>query len=154
MALDIQTNNYQAPSTLQRRQEPPVTAPVESQEPQESQDSSNEASEASSSNTVSSGNAGMSSSQQDQGNVNNVVNSLTTQQTQEQTDAPKSVAVDYVGSQSKQSQVEINLSAATDSQNSTASTLESLRNVQKQNNAVDAYATYRENQQGGQALFA
>ena len=50
-----------------------------------------------------------------------------------------------------QSQVEIYLAVATDGKvdigdDQTPSIIESLRDVQKQNNAVEAYATYEENQ--------
>lgn len=81
------------------------------------------------------------------------------EETQEQKDTQGDVAVDYLGAQSKKSQVEIYLSVATDSNveigNDTASIIETLRDVQRQNNAVEAFATYSENQKGGQAsLFA
>lgn len=67
-------------------------------------------------------------------------------------DEQRANGVDYVAQQSKQSQAEIYLSVATDSKvelgtnGDTASIVESLRDVQKQNNAVEAYATYKENQ--------
>ncbi len=65
-------------------------------------------------------------------------------------DAQREYAAGYVAHQSKQTQVEIYLSVATDNEvslgNDTISVLESLRDVQKQNNQVQAYATYQENQ--------
>ncbi len=78
---------------------------------------------------------------------------------QDEKDAMRSNATDYLAHQSKKSQVEIYLSVAADSKvevgtaGDTASILESLRDVQKQNNAVAAYATYAENQKGGQAAL-
>jgi len=71
---------------------------------------------------------------------------------QAQKDDVRGTVVDYAAYQSKKSQVEIYLSVATDSNveigNDTATILESLRETQKQNNTVQAYAQYQENQQG------
>ena len=65
-------------------------------------------------------------------------------------DATRENAVDYVAYQSKKSQVEIYLSVATDSKvdldDGTATLIESLRETQKQNNTVQAYAQYQESQ--------
>ncbi|NOQ30084.1 MAG: hypothetical protein GQ570_03065 [Helicobacteraceae bacterium] len=65
-------------------------------------------------------------------------------------DAQREYAAGYASHQSKQSQVEIYLSVATGSDidlgNDTANILETLRDVQKQNNQVTAYSTYQENQ--------
>lgn len=65
--------------------------------------------------------------------------------TQAENDAKRGNATDYLAHQSKQSQVEIYLSVATDNDD-TASVIETLRDVQKQNEQVAAYATYQENQ--------
>ena len=66
-------------------------------------------------------------------------------------------AVDYVAYQSKKSQVEIYLSVSADSKvdldDGTATIIESLRETQKQNNSVQAYAQYQENQKGGEAIL-
>ena len=75
-------------------------------------------------------------------------------QTQATRDSQREYAADSMSKQSKQSQVEIYLAVAKESGgesegSATASILESLRDVQKQNNQVDAYATYAQNQQGG-----
>lgn len=72
--------------------------------------------------------------------------------TQEQKDQLRKTAVNYLDHQSKKSQVEIYLSVAADNsknstQDSTAQLLSSLRDVQKQNNAVAAYAAYKGEQQ-------
>jgi hypothetical protein len=73
-------------------------------------------------------------------------------------DEQRDNVVDYIGYQSKKSQVEIYLSVASDSEdslgnNDTISIIESLRDVQKQNNIVEAYATYAQNQKGGDVTF-
>lgn len=68
---------------------------------------------------------------------------------QEQKDQARSNMVGLIEHQSKKSQVEIYLSVATDSKvesNDTMNSINTLRDVQKQNNAVAAYATYQENQ--------
>lgn len=70
---------------------------------------------------------------------------------QEEKDQLRSTMVDRIEHQSKKTQVEIYLSVATDSNvelagNSTVDSLKTLRDVQKQNNTVEAYATYQENQ--------
>ncbi|MEA2073959.1 MAG: hypothetical protein U9O86_10270, partial [Campylobacterota bacterium] len=81
------------------------------------------------------------------------------QEEQAQKDAQRGVAVDYLAASSKQSQVEIYLAVATDgnyesNSNATADVISTLRDVQKQNDAVAAYATYQENQaQGKPALY-
>ena len=72
--------------------------------------------------------------------------------TQEQKDELRGLAVDYLEVNSKKSQVEIYLAVATDgaysSNDQTATIISELRDVQKQNNAVQAYATYKEAQDG------
>ncbi len=79
-------------------------------------------------------------------------NALETQeQNQAQKDAQRENATDYLAHKSMQSQVEIYLAVATDGKvdignDKTPSIIESLRDVQKQNNAVEAYATYDKNQ--------
>lgn len=66
-------------------------------------------------------------------------------------DAQRENATNLLAHKSKQSQVEIYLAVATEGNdspvdNNTAQIIESLRDVQKQNNAVEAYATYKTNQ--------
>ena len=66
-------------------------------------------------------------------------------------DSQRENATNVLAHQSKKSQVEIYLAVATEGNDSpveqnTAQILESLRDVQKQNNAVEAYATYQTNQ--------
>ncbi|MFT5660134.1 MAG: hypothetical protein ACI9TV_000774 [Sulfurimonas sp.] len=77
------------------------------------------------------------------------------EETQAQQDAKRENGVDYIGAQSKKSQVEIYLAVATDnkvefSDDKTPSIIESLRDVQRQNNTVAAYATYQENQKSAE----
>jgi len=99
---------------------------------------------------------------QGQNNISNAIdakNAEIAQENQAQKDAQKDLAVDYLGAQSKKSQVEIYLAVALDNkadlkEDAKASIFETLRDVQKQNNAVQAYAAYQENQKGGKpALF-
>jgi hypothetical protein len=69
---------------------------------------------------------------------------------QAQKDQLREYAVGVTGYRSKQTQAEIYLSVATESDVSLGSdtkVLESLRDVQKQNNAIQAYAAYQENQE-------
>ncbi|MEA3369762.1 MAG: hypothetical protein U9Q40_00310 [Campylobacterota bacterium] len=72
-------------------------------------------------------------------------------QSQAQKDQTRANATDYLAHKSMQSQVEIYLAVATNGKvdigsDSTPSIIESLRDVQKQNSVVEAYATYEENQ--------
>ena len=92
---------------------------------------------------------------------NNEVSTVQNEQrniSEEQKDELRQTAVNYLGNQSKKSQVEIYLSVATgedsSNKNSTAQAVSSLRDVQKQNDAVEAYATYKEEQKNSEpALF-
>ena len=75
----------------------------------------------------------------------------TTQDKEAKQDAQRATATDYLAHQSKKAQVEIYLAVATDDKaelanDDTVSIIETLRDVQKQNNAVAAYASYKENQ--------
>jgi hypothetical protein len=80
-------------------------------------------------------------------------------QDQASKDAQRANATDYLAHKSMQSQVEIYLAVATDgdvslNNDKTPSIIESLRDVQKQNNAVEAYATYEQNQKNSVPTFA
>lgn len=80
------------------------------------------------------------------------------QESQEKKDAQREYAVGYVAHESKQTQVEIYLSVMSDSKvelgsDDLVSTIEILRDVQKENNAVAAYATYQENQNAEKATL-
>ena len=156
MEVSSQTNNYQALSSFQQRKETPVTTPVEPKDPTYT---NGEVYEASQGNLVRENSGEIELTPQGENNINNAKDEKATElaaQNQDTKDAQRGVAVDYIGAQSKQSQVEIYLAVATDgkvevgSNGDTASILESLRDVQKQNNAVEAYATYKQNQNSSQ----
>ena len=74
-------------------------------------------------------------------------------------DSQRDYAAGYMNKKSTQSQVEIYLAVATDSKteidnkDSTTSIIQTLREVQKQNNTVEAYATYAQNQKSGNSLL-
>ena len=73
-------------------------------------------------------------------------------------DAQRESAVSFIAHESKQTQAEIYLSVMADSKvnlgnDDLVGTIEVLRDVQKQNNTVAAYATYAENQTGGKSIF-
>ena len=94
---------------------------------------------------------------QGQNNVDDKKANNTAEQTaaeQAQKDAQRENGADYLAHKSMQSQVEIYLAVASDSDDKTPSIIDSLRDVQKQNNAVEAYATYAENQKGTNISFS
>ena len=147
MEISNNTNNYQALSAQQK----PITLPVEPQEPKYT---SGEIYEASQGNAIRNNDGAVVLTPQGQNNVDNKQAAATAEDeaaTVAQRDDQRANATDYLAHQSKKSQVEIYLAVASDSKvelgnDSTASIIESLRDVQKQNNAVEAYATYKENQ--------
>jgi len=71
-------------------------------------------------------------------------------ETQATNDARREAGAQQINKQSTQAQVEIYLAVGANDDSSefsaTASRLETLRDVQQQNDNVEAYATYRENQ--------
>jgi len=80
------------------------------------------------------------------------------EQLQAQKDETRDNFVDYVGYQSKKTQAEIYLSTAIDSEVDlggidTKTMIESLRETQTQNNTVQAYAQYQENQTGANLII-
>ncbi len=151
MEVSGQINSYQMMNTHQK----PITTPVEPKEPTYG---NAEIYEASQGNLIR--NEGeIVLTPQGQNNISNAQEDKAAEaesQSEAKRDEQRGLAVDYLGAQSKQSQVEIYLAVATDgeysSDNSTASVIESLRDVQKQNQAVEAYATYKENQTGSELL--
>lgn len=155
MEVSSQTNSFAAMNAYQQPVQPIAPKP-------ETQHSSEDIYEASNGNLVGGKDGGVAITPQGELNVANKQEEKATQVSDEEQatkDAQRGVATDYLGAQSKKSQVEIYLAVATDSkvslgENDTASIIESLRDVQKQNNAVQGYATYQENQKGGNpALF-
>ena len=151
MEVSSQTNSFQAMNAHQK----PITNPVEPKEPTYN---NKEIYEASQGNLIRNDDE-VVLTPQGQNNVANVKADNAAEaeaQTQAKQDQKRENGVDYIAQQSKQSQVEIYLSVATDSDvsvgNDTSSIIESLRDVQKQNNAVEAYAAYRENQNGSNLI--
>ncbi|WP_321777224.1 hypothetical protein [Sulfurimonas sp.] len=155
MQVSSQTNNFAAMNAYQQ--------PVQQIAPKPEPTHSNEdIYKASNGNLVAGKDGGVALTPQGELNVANKQEEKATQASDEEQatkDAQRGVATDYLGTQSKKSQVEIYLAVTSDSkvslgENDTASIIETLRDVQKQNNAVQAYSTYQENQKGGHpALF-
>lgn len=151
MELSAQTNSFQSMNIHQK----PITTPVEPKEPTYS---NAEIYEASQGNLIRKDDE-IVLTPQGQNNLSNAQEDAAIQeqeQTQAKQDQKRENGADYIAHQSKQSQIEIYLSVATDSDvslgNDTSSIIESLRDVQKQNQAVEAYATYEENQNGSELL--
>ncbi len=156
MEVSSQTNNYQMMNQYQNKVEPtplPVVTPPNNNE---------DIYEASNGNLIQNKENEVVLTPQGQLNVSNSQSAKAEEAdaaAQAEKDAKREMGADYIAHQSKKSQVEIYLSVATDDKvslgdNDTASIIETLRDVQKQNNAVEAYATYQENQKGGHpALF-
>lgn len=155
MQVSSNTNQYQSLQT----QQPPVTLPVA---PQDSKYSNKEIYEASQGNIIRGKDGELALTPQGETNVNNAKDEAATAvatEVQDKKDATRGIAVDYLAASSKKSQVEIYLAVATEgkssSDNQTADVIRELRDVQKQNNAVQAYATYKEAQNAGlPALFS
>jgi len=152
MQVSSHTNNYQALQTKQH----PVTLPM----PEAPKYSNGEIYEASNGNVIRGEDGKLTLTPQGETNLNNAREDAATskaQEAQEKRDQTRGHAVDYLAASSKQSQVEIYLAVATDgsysSDNKTADVISELRDVQKQNNAVEAYATYKESQNAKPALF-
>jgi len=154
MQVSSNTNNYQA---LQAQQQP-VTLPVQPQDPKYS---NKEIYEASQGNVIRGDEGKLALTPQGETNVNNAKEdqaATAAAEVQAQKDSARETATGFLAASSKKSQVEIYLSVATDGKvsqdNATADVISELRDVQKQNNAVQAYATYQEAQkQGAPALY-
>ena len=151
MEVSSQTNSF---GTMNMHQKP-ITTPVEPKEPTYG---NGEIYEASQGNLIRNDDE-IVLTPQGQNSVANAQDDKTAEaeaQTQAKQDQRRENGADYIAHQSKQSQVEIYLSVATDSDvdlgNSTANVIETLRDVQKQNDAVEAYAKYQENQNGSEIL--
>ncbi len=147
MEVSSNTNNYQMLSAQQRH----IIQPVPQEDPTYT---NGEVYEASQGNAIRNDDGDITLTPQGQTNVDNKQADNTAQAqaaSQAEKDAQRATATDYLAHKSKQSQVEIYLAVATDNKvelgnDDTASIIESLRDVQKQNNAVQSYATYQENQ--------
>jgi len=154
MEISNTINNYQMLSTQQR----PTIQPV----PQDPTYSNKEIYEASQGNLIRGNDGEIGLTPQGENSIENakIQNEEETAAADRATkDDQRANATDYLAHKSMQSQVEIYLAVATDSKvelgsDSTPSIIESLRDVQKQNNAVQAYATYQENQNPSKVLFS
>ena len=156
MEVSSQTNNYQMMNMHQMQNSLKPENPIQPvPNPTEPKASNADIYQASNGNAIKQDGA-LSLTPQGELNVANKQEANLAQEaaaTQEKNDAMRSTGADYLAAQSKKSQVEIYLAVASDSKvevgsnGDTASIIESLRDVQKQNNAVAAYATYQENQQ-------
>ena len=152
MEISNTTNNYQLQNAEQQKS---VTTPVEP--PKEQAFNNKEIYEASQGNAIRNESGELALTPQGQTNLGNAQDANAEEAqaaATEQKDAQRATATDYLAHQSQKSQVEIYLAVATDGQaeigsnGDTASIIETLRDVQKQNNTVAAYATYQENQDG------
>jgi hypothetical protein len=159
MQVSNSTNNYQALNVYQQqaqRSDAPTIQPIELPDY-----TNKEIYEASNGNIIRGDDGSLTLTPQGETKVQNSVDDAKEQlsaEAQAQKDATRGVVVDYLEASSKKSQVEIYLAVATDgsydTDNETADVISELRDVQKQNNAVQAYATYQEAQNSGiTALF-
>ncbi len=162
MEVSSQSNNYQMMNAYQmQNSSKPENSIQPVPNPSEPKLSNQELYEVSDGNLIRGEDNEVQLTPQGQNNVSEVKDENSAEQeaaTQAERDAQRENAANYVHHQSKKSQVEIYLAVASDGKvelgdDATPSILESLRDVQKQNNAVEAYATYAENQQGGKAAF-
>ncbi len=150
MQISSTTNSYQA---LQVQQQPVTTLPIKEPEPTYSD---KELYDASQGNIIRNNDGEIGLTPQGETNLNNSQETKANEEAQAQQaqrDDRRGTATDYVAINSKKSQVEIYLAVATDgevsSNNETVNVINELRDVQKQNNTVQAYATYQENQAVG-----
>ena len=152
MEVSTQMNSFQMLNTYQQRREGPVTLPVEPKVPDYSP---SEIYKASNGNLISDREGNLSLTPQGETNLNNIKNereAAAAQEAEAAKDEKRANFVNYIGMQSKKTQAEIYLSVAADTKvdlgvdESTIRLIESLRDVQKQNNIVQAYASYKENQ--------
>jgi len=150
MQISGQTNNYQNINASSKQLEP-ASQPIIL--PPKNEGLNKDLYEASNGNLINDKSGNVVLSPQGKTNVANAKEAHVEQtqiQEQAQKDQKRAHATDYLALKSKQSQTEIYLSVATNSDvevgNNMANTIESLRDTQKQNNAVKAYATYQENQ--------
>ena len=150
MNITSNMNTYQNLNIYQREQTDFVTTPVEPKEPTYT---NKEIYEASDGNLIRNKEDELVLTPQGKINLDNTLDAKQQEQIQkeqDQKDVLRAAGTDYLAMQSKKSQVEIYLAVATDGEVSldddkTPSIIESLRDVQKQNNAVEAYATYAQN---------
>ena len=151
MEVSTQTNSFQTMNNHQKN----VTTPVEPKEPTYG---NKEIYEASQGNLIRNDGEIVLTSQGQNSVANAKADNVAEAEAESQAkqDNMRETGVDYIAQQSKQSQIEIYLSVATDGEvdvgSSTANVVETLRDVQKQNDTVEAYAKYQENQNGSEIL--
>ena len=140
-------NNYQNPSIL------PIKLPDYSNK---------EIYEASNGNIIRGENGQLKITPQGQTNINNAKEDATQEakaQKEQEAAATREFVTGVVGAQSKKTQTEIYLAVATDGKYdpndgiSAGDIIQSLRDVQKQNNFVQAYAAYAQSQQEKPTLY-
>ena len=143
----IQNNDYQAMNIYQK--------PVFPEQPimPKPQYSAEDVYNASNGNLITTKDGEIQLTPQGELNLLNAQNAKTEKedaQVKAQKDAQREYAAGYINYKSKQTQAEIYLSVAIDDKvelsSGTSDIIKSLRDVQKQNNIVEAYATYKENQ--------
>jgi len=141
MQVSSNTNQYQS---------------LQAQQPTEPKYTDKEIYEASQGNISRAKDGSLGLTPQGETNINNAKNAKSeevAEQVQTQKDETRASATNLLAASSKKSQVEIYLAVATDgkssSDNTTADVISNLRDVQKQNNAVQAYAAYQEAQKNG-----
>ncbi len=145
MEVSSNTNNIQLQNQVQQQNAKPQQDPTYSNK---------EVSEASQGNLHRNNDGEIAVTAQGKTNINNAKDDKTTElsaEVQANKDSQRETATNVLAAQSKKSQVEIYLAVATQGkdnpiENNTASIIESLRDVQKQNKAVEAFATYQQNQ--------
>jgi len=136
--------------------QPPSIQPI----PQTPTYTNKEVYEASQGNVIRGDSGDLQLTPQGETNLNNAKETAATEaqaQTQAKRDNTRANAVDYLALSSKKSQVEIYLAVATDettsSNDSTANAVSTLRDVQKQNAAVEAYAQYQTGENNKPTLY-
>jgi len=125
MQVSLETNNYLQLQSYQRTKENPSILPIQNPIEEEL-------------------------SPEEKLNLQKELEAVQTQKEQEeqaQKDALRGFVVDYVGVQSKKTQAEIYLSGMLENDvdlTNDVTLLESLRDVKKQNDFINGYATYKE----------
>ena len=162
MQVSANTNNYQQLNTFQQVNKIQPEQPVAPEKPT-TEYSANDVYKASNGNAIADKEGNLSLTPQGELNVANAQQAkadAAATETQAKKDDVRGNVVDYAAYQSKKSQVEIYLSVATDSKveiggsdAATVSVLESLRQTQKENNIVQAYAQYQENQKNANPVL-
>ena len=148
MQVSSTTNSYQSQSSQQQA--------VTLRAPEAPKYSNKEIYEASQGNVIRGKDGNLELTPQGQNGIENAQKNKAQQEDallKAQEDSARATATDFLSASSKQSQVEIYLAVATEgkisSDNATADVISTLRDAQKQNDAVAAYATYQEAQKNG-----